>query len=294
MAVDQNAVAWVNYNDGNLFKVDTSTGKCEATGFVPDQHGLKALGMGFVFDPTTGHDTLYVAGNGNNSPSTQSTLATIAFPSLTLAPIGPLTAGIPEITGTGDGQLWGFVPAAASSNGESTLVSIDPATGKSLESYSYLSLTSSSLSGTDWAVKFWGGLFWISSMVRSTRPRATIPLPSRPFSATLAGTSWAPESPPVRPCSRREQVACRRVQPSSLRGYSRVFRTQLRPAEYHRGFCRRMCTCARSEFYDSPGHASTDKATSLTGFSAGPIMLRISPTGHLHRSPSCWLEELVR
>ena len=97
MAVDQDAVAWVNYNDGNLFKVDTSTGKCEATGFVPDQHGLKALGMGFVFDPTTGHDTLYVAGNGNNSPSTQSTLATIAFPSLTLAPIGPLTAGIPEI-----------------------------------------------------------------------------------------------------------------------------------------------------------------------------------------------------
>ena len=159
MAVDQNAVAWVNYHDGHLFKVDTSTGKCEATGFVPDQHDLTSFGMGFVFDPATGTDTLYVAGVSGSVQTTQSTLATIAGPSLVLTPVGPLDAGNAELTGTGDGQLWGFVPDAASSNGESVLVQIDPATGKTLESYTYPSLVSSG--SVSWAVKFWGGSFWI-------------------------------------------------------------------------------------------------------------------------------------
>ena len=68
-------------------------------------------------------------------------------------------AGNAELTGTGDGQLWGFVPDAASSNGESVLVQIDPATGKTLESYTYPSLVSSG--SVSWAVKFWGGSFWI-------------------------------------------------------------------------------------------------------------------------------------
>jgi hypothetical protein len=159
MAVDQNAVAWVSYTDGNLFKVDTSTAKCEATGFVPDQHNLLEFGMGFVFDPSTGEDTLYIAG-GLDYSSTHSTLATIAFPSLVVTPIGPVAAGNAELTGTGDGQLWGFVPDVGSSSGRSTLVRIDPATGKTLESYTYSSLISLT-TGTDWAVKFWGGSFWI-------------------------------------------------------------------------------------------------------------------------------------
>jgi hypothetical protein len=116
--------------------------------------------MGFVFDPSTGEDTLYVAGtSGSNVQTTQSTLATIAVPSLVLTPIGPLAAGNAELTGTGDGQLWGFAPDTASSNRASTLVRIDPSTGKTLESYSYPSLVSSG--GVNWAVKFWGGSFWI-------------------------------------------------------------------------------------------------------------------------------------
>jgi hypothetical protein len=160
MAVDQNAVAWVSYTDGNLFKVDTSTAKCEATGFVSDQHNLLEFGMGFVFDPSTGEDTLYVAGTSSTAQTTQSTLATIAVPSLVVTPIGLVTAGNAELTGTGDGQLWGFVPNTASSNRESTLVRIDPATGKTLESYTYPSLVSSGGDVT-WAVKFWGGSFWI-------------------------------------------------------------------------------------------------------------------------------------
>jgi hypothetical protein len=157
MAVDQHAVAWVVYNDGNLFKVDTATGACEATSFVPEQHGIADFGMGFVFQPSTGVDTLYVAGDSTDTSTPE--LATVAFPSLVVTPVGTLAAGDAELTGTGDGGLWGFVPAGLGPNPDdpAVLVQIDPASGATLASFAYPTLPTF----TDWAVKFWGGSFWI-------------------------------------------------------------------------------------------------------------------------------------
>jgi hypothetical protein len=156
MAVDQNAVAWVAYSDGNLFRVDTATGKCQATSFQVGQHGMVNFGMGFVFDPMTGLDTLYIAGGGVIGFSTQSQLATVSFPSLVVTPVGT-TAGLPELSGTGDGTLWGFFPYSNSPTGVASLVRIDPANGATLESYTYPTLTTNG----NWAMKFWGGSFWI-------------------------------------------------------------------------------------------------------------------------------------
>ena len=156
MAVDQDAVAWVAYRDGSLFKVDTSTGHCQSTTFQVGQHGIKTFGMGFVFDPSTGVDTLYIAGTDSTGYSTQSELATVSFPSLLVTPVGT-TDGMPELTGTGDGSLWGFFPEGTSATGLATLSRLDPASGATLESYTYKDLT-----GNDnWAMKFWGGSFWI-------------------------------------------------------------------------------------------------------------------------------------
>jgi hypothetical protein len=159
MAVDQNAMAWVLYMDGNLFKVDTANGQCKATSFQVGQHGLYNFGMGFVFEPSTGVDTLYIAGGGSNwfdNYSTQSELATVSFPSLVVTPVGT-TNGEPELSGTGDGTLWGFFPGSYSPTGLSSLVRIDPANGATLESYSYKSIPTYG----NWAMKFWGGSFWI-------------------------------------------------------------------------------------------------------------------------------------
>lgn len=156
MAVDQNAVAWVAYQDGNLFKVDTTTGECQATSFVPSQHGLTVFGMGFVFDPSTGIDTLFIAGGGSTS-SRRSTLATVSFPGLVVSPVGTVEAGFPEMSGTGDGQLWGFIPANASSSYTAALVKLSPRSGATLESHEYSNLTG----GGAWAMKFWGGYFWM-------------------------------------------------------------------------------------------------------------------------------------
>jgi hypothetical protein len=153
MAVDQNAVAWVGYSDGSLFKVDTATGHCDSTSFKVGQHGVGDFGMGFVFQPSTGVDTLYIAGRIDSG----SLLATISFPSLVVTPIGPLEAGDAELTGTGDGSLWGFVPGGMGVSEPAVLVLIDPATGKTMESHWFPDLPSES----NWAVKFWGGSFWI-------------------------------------------------------------------------------------------------------------------------------------
>jgi hypothetical protein len=156
MAVDQNAVAWVAYQDGNMYSVDTSTAACTASGFVPNQDGILEFGMGFVFSPATGQDTLYIAG-GASTAITTSTLATVSFPSLTVNPIGPVE-GLPELSGLGDGTLWGFIPSFVAQSGNASLIRIDPATGKTLETHTYPQLNSG---GTSWAMKFWGGSFWI-------------------------------------------------------------------------------------------------------------------------------------
>lgn len=156
MAVDQNAVAWVAYQDGNLFKVDTATGDCQSTSFVPNQHGMKKFGMGFVFDPSTGMDTLFIAG-GPEIVASQSTLATVSFPDLIVSPVGVVDAGLPEMSGTGDRELWGFIPVGASTLGSAALIRLDPDNGKTLESHEYTDLKTYG----GWAMKFWGGKFWV-------------------------------------------------------------------------------------------------------------------------------------
>jgi hypothetical protein len=64
---------------------------------------------------------------------------------------------LPELTGTGDGTLWGFFPSSNSPSNLASLVRLDPASGKTLESYTYPTLKG----GSNWAMKFWGGSFWI-------------------------------------------------------------------------------------------------------------------------------------
>lgn len=156
MAVDQKSIAWVLYTDGRLYKVDTTTAKCEATNY--QDPNFVEFGMGFVFDPATGKDTLYIAG-GTYLRSGSCTLATISFPSLNVTTsLGPIKEGQPELTGTGDGSLWGFYPFEEyPTSHDAALVRLDPRNGAALATYHYPTITD--VGG--WAMKFWGGQFWI-------------------------------------------------------------------------------------------------------------------------------------
>ncbi len=156
MAVDQHAIAWVEDLGGNIFRVDASNGACTATSFTPGQLGFDTFGMGFLFDPLTGLDTLYIAG-GTFLNAGPTELGTISFPDLVVHDIGPVAIGWPELTGTGDGQLWGFVPAEGSSTGVAEVAQIDPATGAAIQEWVYPEITEQG----GWAMKFFGGDFWI-------------------------------------------------------------------------------------------------------------------------------------
>jgi hypothetical protein len=161
MAVQRDGTAWVNYESGALFRVSTADGTCTATKFVPSQHGFKNFGMAFSTDSTdggSGAEALYVAGivtYADRRPPTGLGLAKIDLDTLTLTPIGDFSgslAGLPaELTGTGDGRLFGFF-----TTDPATLAEIDKTTGAT----STPKPLSGVATGTAWAFSFWGGDFW--------------------------------------------------------------------------------------------------------------------------------------
>ena len=191
MGVDQNAVAWVLYDTGEIFQVDTSNAACSSTSYAAGQDGLLTFGMSFMTNATTGADTLYVAGASLMGASA-TTLATIAFPSLALSPVGSVALGWPELTGTGDGQLWGYFPSSLSTTGSSLLAQLDPASGAQLATIPLPQLNS--VGDQNFALKFYGGAFWlflgtsVYEIQRATGAFST-PLPNSGHAVVGAGDS---------------------------------------------------------------------------------------------------------
>jgi hypothetical protein len=156
MAIDRNAVAWVNYDSAELFRVDIKSSlSCTATSFMPQQN-IGRFGMGFATagaGSTT--DALYIAGQppGGLGPAGDARFGTLSVPGPhTINIVGDLM-GTPELSGTGDGHLWGFVPGSAPAIRE-----YDKRSGAVLKS-----LPVPSLAGTPrgWAFAFWGGQFFV-------------------------------------------------------------------------------------------------------------------------------------
>jgi hypothetical protein len=156
MSVDENGIAWVLYGDGNLFQVDTATASCYATSYGPDQQGYSVFGMGDIFQSPAGADTLYIAG-GAQVGAASARLGSVDFATLQVTDIAPLQIGWPELSGTGDGELWGFVPGSESPGGTSVVAQIDPTTGDTLQTYLLPNVPNSG----SWAMKFHGDSFWI-------------------------------------------------------------------------------------------------------------------------------------
>jgi hypothetical protein len=157
MAVDQNAIAWVLFSDGNIFRVDPATLNCTATTF--NSAAFVQFGMGFSFDPSSNTDTLFIAGGPTLGSSVE--LGMISFPALTASSIAPLSQGNPELTGTGDGQLWAFFPTDTTfGNNPAEMVQLDKQTGATLQTLPLPAISGPQFSATDWAVGFFGGAFW--------------------------------------------------------------------------------------------------------------------------------------
>lgn len=147
MSIDRQAHAWVAYNTGQLFKVDLPGLSCAFTTWTPPP-GVTRFGMGFSADTPGGTtETLYIAGGATPM------LATIDLTTMTTTPVGPL-AGLAEMTGTGNAELWGFMPASTNTQ----VVKFDKATGEIVTSYPLPELNDSF---PTYAFAHWGGDFWI-------------------------------------------------------------------------------------------------------------------------------------
>ncbi len=155
MAVDRSGTAWVNFDDGNLFKVSTADAHCTSTAFKPNQHGFMKFGMAFSSNSAGSTDeSLFVV--GLNGLGTGQGLAKIDLATMALDLVGDFSGSLKgkgaELTGTGDGKLFGFF----TTNPSATLAEITKGTGQTPTPISLKGVNT----GLAWAFSFWGGDFW--------------------------------------------------------------------------------------------------------------------------------------
>ena len=155
MAVDRSGTAWVNFSEGSLFKVSTADASCQATTYQKQQGGFVRFGMAFATDSATSDkETLYVVGIEGTDGGKG--LGKIDLTSMTLTKIGDFSGDLQgqgaELTGTGDGRLYGFFTTQPSA----TLAQIDKGTGATSGETPLDGVNT----GTAWAFSFWGGDFW--------------------------------------------------------------------------------------------------------------------------------------
>jgi len=166
MAIDRDAVAWVNYvqNDGlgsdtagAIFKVSTADASCQPTSISLPANWYR-LGMGFSTDEVGGTaETLFVAGTGPGiGTGTSPGLGRIDFASNGLVPIGQFTGALSgqsgELTGTGDARLFGFFTTTPVQVSE-----IDKASGATAQPKALAGVETPAA----WAFSFWGGDFYL-------------------------------------------------------------------------------------------------------------------------------------
>jgi len=202
MAVSRDGTAWVNYfsedgTTGSIFKVSTTDASCQSTN-VTLQQGWTQVGMGFSSDASgSTSETLFVAATGNGGGITlppipgfdasvlgglggSDGLGMLNLTTQALSPIGafssPLTGQSAELTGTGDGRLFGFFTTTPIQ-----IAQIDKTSGGT----SNVVPLSTVEVPSDWAFSFWGGDFYLYTA------------PAAPASRTTNVTHYSPSTQAV-------------------------------------------------------------------------------------------------
>jgi hypothetical protein len=174
MAVDRNAVAWVNYYDdtgnsqsGVLFRVSTTDASCEASPAITLPAAFFHVGMGFSTDFANPRaETLYLAAQNDQTQNgrtlgrvdaTSGAVTTIAL----FSPTQTYQTLNAELTGTGDGRLFGFFIALQTSvPGQPMYPSVGLVDKTTAAVQSPVTVTGVK-QPRDWAFSFWGGHFYL-------------------------------------------------------------------------------------------------------------------------------------
>jgi len=156
MAVDRQGVAWVLYENGRVFRVSIIDGHCSAAGVTPDD-APQTFGMGFVSDgPNATTEKLFVAANDDATrvlATLDTTRSTPRWESIGV--IKAKQTRNPELTGTGEGKLFGYFPEAP----RGFVQELDGASGKAVGARFNLGPTSGTVRA--YAFAHWGGVFYI-------------------------------------------------------------------------------------------------------------------------------------
>ena len=153
MAIDRNLVAWLNY-DGGIYTFPLEVGHgCKLAVSLPSGYGK--CGMGFATDAAGGTtETLYIDGIGGNVG-----LAKIDMSTMSVVPIADFTTDANltgqrcELTGTGDGRLFGYFTTSP----DVRVAQIDKGTAGILSDNELADFGPPDA----WAFTFWGGDFYL-------------------------------------------------------------------------------------------------------------------------------------
>jgi hypothetical protein len=160
MAVDRQGLAYIVYDDGELFNVSTATAACQPTPFRPGslQDFSNTFGMGFSKDTTGPGETLFIASDEMGSQvSRLGTIDTMTFQIGVVGTFHP-QINLAELTGTGAGQLFAFYPLdpANPSTSDTAIGEIDKTTANIIAQSTLPGVSV----GSGWAFAFWGGDFY--------------------------------------------------------------------------------------------------------------------------------------
>ncbi len=155
MAVGQDAVAWVGFSNGSMFKVNLRTLSCTATAFTPPA-GWTSYGMGFAPDSDTSPtESLFIANGAGLAKVNLLTMQATVIGSFS----GSFAGRGAELTGKPGGELFGFFLPQAT-GGAMQLAQLDKTNAKTTLTKVFPTLT---LSATSFAYAFssWGADFYL-------------------------------------------------------------------------------------------------------------------------------------
>lgn len=161
MAVDRAGIAWVRYSDSSIWKVSTFDMACQGTTFAapgPDE-AFSKFGMGFASETKgSSNEALFVSDSHKGAG-----LGKLDTKALTLRYVGPFTGALEgqsaELTGTGDGKLYGFFTTTPAQIAEIAKGTGEITNAKELPGV---------FAGSAWAFSFYGGDFYIYTASNGT------------------------------------------------------------------------------------------------------------------------------
>jgi hypothetical protein len=128
MSVGRDGTAWILYSSGEMFGASTENATCATIGYPRRQQDMNLFGMGFASDAAgSNSEHLYVAGGAIQNLA-GGRFASIDPVSKELTVLGNVTSNAeysPELTGTGNGDLFGFFPGIS----DAFVQQVDKATG---------------------------------------------------------------------------------------------------------------------------------------------------------------------